>query len=92
MLPAQMRGGRVHVKTVRVARVAVPEEAIRAALTADEIAQEAEFFSFGTNDLTQMTLLQPRRRWQVPEGATGMKVAESYLYLTNLGITVDMNG
>jgi pyruvate,orthophosphate dikinase len=27
----------------------------RAALTADEIAQEADFFSFGTNDLTQMT-------------------------------------
>ncbi|MBN9122604.1 MAG: pyruvate, phosphate dikinase [Planctomycetes bacterium] len=27
----------------------------RAALTADEIAAEAEFFSFGTNDLTQMT-------------------------------------
>ena len=27
----------------------------RAALTADEIAIEAEFFSFGTNDLTQMT-------------------------------------
>ena len=27
----------------------------RAALTADEIAQEAEFFSFGTNNLTQMT-------------------------------------
>ena len=27
----------------------------RAAVTADEIAQEAEFFSFGTNDLTQMT-------------------------------------
>src|SRR5450631_2155365 len=27
----------------------------RAALTADEIAQEAEFFSFGTNDLTQTT-------------------------------------
>ena len=27
----------------------------RAALTADAIAQEAEFFSFGTNDLTQMT-------------------------------------
>ena len=26
----------------------------RAAVTADEIAQEAEFFSFGTNDLTQM--------------------------------------
>ncbi len=27
----------------------------RAALTADEVAQEAEFFSFGTNDLTQTT-------------------------------------
>ena len=27
----------------------------RAAITADEIAQEAEFFSFGTNDLTQLT-------------------------------------
>ncbi len=30
-------------------------EVPRAALTASEIAQEAEFFSFGTNDLTQMT-------------------------------------
>ena len=27
----------------------------RAALTADEVAKEADFFSFGTNDLTQMT-------------------------------------
>ncbi|MBL8024599.1 MAG: pyruvate, phosphate dikinase [Elusimicrobia bacterium] len=31
-------------------------EVPRAALTSGEIAQEAEFFSFGTNDLTQMTL------------------------------------
>jgi len=30
-------------------------EVPRAALTADEIATEAQFFSFGTNDLTQMT-------------------------------------
>ncbi|SJZ32918.1 pyruvate, phosphate dikinase [Garciella nitratireducens] len=30
-------------------------EVPRAALTADEIAKEADFFSFGTNDLTQMT-------------------------------------
>ncbi len=28
----------------------------RAALTADEVAEHAEFFSFGTNDLTQTTL------------------------------------
>ena len=31
-------------------------EVPRGAITADEIAQSAEFFSFGTNDLTQMTL------------------------------------
>ena len=30
-------------------------EVPRAAITADEIARSAEFFSFGTNDLTQMT-------------------------------------
>ncbi len=31
-------------------------EVPRAALTADEVAAEAQFFSFGTNDLTQMTM------------------------------------
>jgi len=31
-------------------------EVPRAALTADKVADEAEFFSFGTNDLTQMTM------------------------------------
>ena len=39
----------------------------RAALTADTIAEEAEFFSFGTNDLTQMTfgfsVMMPVSSW-----------------------------
>jgi pyruvate,orthophosphate dikinase len=35
-------------------RIGTMIEIPRAALTADEIAEEAEFFSFGTNDLTQM--------------------------------------
>lgn len=42
----------VEVKYMIGTMIEVP----RAALTADEIAKEAEFFSFGTNDLTQMTL------------------------------------
>ncbi len=36
-------------------KVGTMVEVPRAAITADEIAGEAEFFSFGTNDLTQMT-------------------------------------
>jgi pyruvate, orthophosphate dikinase len=43
-------------KTKVTYRIGTMIEVPRAALTADEIAQEAEFFSFGTNDLTQMTL------------------------------------
>jgi len=41
----------VHIDYMIGTMIEVP----RAAVTADEIAEEAEFFSFGTNDLTQMT-------------------------------------
>lgn len=41
----------VHMKYLIGTMIETP----RAAVTADEIATEAEFFSFGTNDLTQMT-------------------------------------
>jgi len=42
---------RVKIKYLVGTMIEIP----RACLTADEIASEAEFFSFGTNDLTQMT-------------------------------------
>ena len=46
-----MAKGGVKVEYLIGTMIEVP----RAALTADQIAEEAEFFSFGTNDLTQMT-------------------------------------
>ena len=44
-----------NAKVALTYKVGTMIEIPRAALTADEIAKEAEFFSFGTNDLTQMT-------------------------------------
>jgi pyruvate, orthophosphate dikinase len=41
----------VHVEYLVGTMIEVP----RAAVTADQVAQEAQFFSFGTNDLTQLT-------------------------------------
>jgi len=46
-----MKKYKVKVKYLVGTMIEIP----RACLTADEIASEAEFFSFGTNDLTQMT-------------------------------------
>ncbi len=44
----------------------------RAALTADEVAKHAEFFSFGTNDLTQTCLgLSRDDSQQLPPGLPG---------------------
>ena len=49
-------------------------EVPRGALTADEIATEAEFFSFGTNDLTQTTFRVLARRYrQVPRRISGQE-------------------
>jgi pyruvate,orthophosphate dikinase len=48
---AVMKEQKVKVEYLFGTMIEVP----RAAITADEIASEAEFFSFGTNDLTQMT-------------------------------------
>jgi pyruvate,orthophosphate dikinase len=48
---AEMKKAGVQVEYQIGTMIEIP----RAALTADQIAEEAEFFSFGTNDLTQMT-------------------------------------
>jgi pyruvate,orthophosphate dikinase len=45
------KGFRGKLKIIIGTMIEIP----RAALTADEVAEHAEFFSFGTNDLTQMT-------------------------------------
>ena len=48
---AEIEAAGVELKYHVGPRIEIP----RAALTADEIAKEADFFCFGTNDLTQMT-------------------------------------
>ncbi len=52
--PPPTRSSRNPASTLHY-KVGTMIEIPRAALTADEIAKDAEFFSFGTNDLTQMT-------------------------------------
>lgn len=61
----------------------------RAALTADEIAQYAEFFSFGTNDLTQMTFGYSR---DDAEGKFLSKYVEDKILPTNPFETLDTKG
>ncbi|HIE47808.1 TPA: pyruvate, phosphate dikinase, partial [Candidatus Bipolaricaulota bacterium] len=52
----EIAGRTMEAEGVEVAyKVGTMIEVPRAAITADEIAQAAEFFSYGTNDLTQMT-------------------------------------
>ncbi len=58
----------------------------RAALTADEIAREASFFSFGTNDLTQMTFGYSR---DDAEGGFLLKYVEDKILPVNPFQTLD---
>jgi pyruvate,orthophosphate dikinase len=64
-------------------------EVPRGALTADEIAEYAEFFSFGTNDLTQMTFGFSR---DDAEGAFLLKYVENKILPVNPFQTIDRNG
>ncbi|MGB0730960.1 MAG: pyruvate, phosphate dikinase [Miltoncostaeaceae bacterium] len=61
----------------------------RAALTADEIAEEADFFSFGTNDLTQTTLGFSR---DDAEGRFLAEYLQSNLLASNPFETLDVDG
>jgi pyruvate,orthophosphate dikinase len=61
----------------------------RAALTADEVAQYAEFFSFGTNDLTQMTFGYSR---DDAEGKFLNKYIEKKILKDNPFETLDTTG
>ncbi len=64
-------------------------ETPRAAIVADEIADEAEFFSFGTNDLTQMTFGFSR---DDIEGRFMPVYLEQHLLPYNPFETIDMEG
>jgi pyruvate,orthophosphate dikinase len=64
-------------------------EVPRGALTADEIAREAEFFSFGTNDLTQMTFGYSR---DDAEGGFLLKYVEDKILPVNPFQTLDASG
>ncbi|MGN1153469.1 MAG: putative PEP-binding protein, partial [Candidatus Gastranaerophilaceae bacterium] len=61
----------------------------RAALTANEIAEYAEFFSFGTNDLTQMTFGYSR---DDAEGKFLNRYVEQKILPSNPFETLDING
>jgi pyruvate, orthophosphate dikinase len=64
-------------------------EVPRAALTADEIAQTAQFFSFGTNDLTQMTFAYSR---DDAEGKFLARYLQEKILAENPFQTIDRNG
>ena len=61
----------------------------RAALTADQIGEYAEFFSFGTNDLTQMTFGYSR---DDAEGKFLKNYVEQKILPSNPFVTLDQSG
>jgi pyruvate,orthophosphate dikinase len=74
--------------TVRL-KIGTMIETPRAALTADEVAQSAEFFSFGTNDLTQMTFAFSR---DDAEGKFLMRYTQDGVLPDNPFQTLDREG
>ncbi len=64
-------------------------EVPRAALTADKVAEQAEFFSFGTNDLTQMTLGVSR---DDAEGGFLVEYVTRGIYPVDPFATIDRDG
>src|ERR687890_206866 len=74
--------GGVDVEYVFGTMIEVP----RGALTADEIARHADFFSFGTNDLTQMTFGYSR---DDAEGGFLLKYVEDHILPVNPFQTLD---
>ncbi len=69
-------------------RVGTMIEVPRAAITADEIAEVAEFFSFGTNDLTQTTLGLSRDDM----GSFFEKYRQKEIYASNPFASIDREG
>jgi len=85
---------RVANEVMEAAHVRIPYhvgtmiEVPRAAITADAIAEEAEFFSFGTNDLTQMTLGLSRDDM----GSFFEQYRQKEIYASNPFASIDQQG
>ena len=75
-------------KTTLEYKVGTMIELPRAALTADEIAKSAEFFSFGTNDLTQTTLGMSRD----DTGAILEEYRSKGIYVSDPFASIDVEG